>query len=85
MRCCPGIEETWQFRQEAIVGAVDAGAARKAFDLQLSELGPYRVAYSRSGRHMVLGGARGHLAVMEWQRSHLTCEVQVQKGTAHST
>lgn len=73
----PGIEETWQIQQQQIVSAVEQGAARKAFDLQLPQLGPYSIAFTRSGRHMVLGGARGHLAVMEWQRSHLTCEVQV--------
>lgn len=78
--CCThttGIEETWQIQQQQIVSAVEQGAARKAFDLQLPDLGPYCAAYTRAGRHMVLGGARGHLAVMEWQRGHLTCEVQV--------
>lgn len=80
--CAAGIEETWQIQQQQIVAAVEQGAARKAFDLQLPQLGPYSIAYTRSGRHMVLGGARGHLAVMEWQRSHLTCEVQVGAGTA---
>jgi hypothetical protein len=72
-----GIEETWQIQQQQIVAAVEQGAARKAFDLSLHDLGPYRCAYSRAGRHMVLGGAKGHLAVMEWQSGHLTCEVQV--------
>lgn len=79
-----GIEETWQIQQQQIVSAVEQGAARKAFDLQLPDLGPYCAAYTRAGRHMVLGGARGHLAVMEWQRGHLTCEVQVcVGGTSH--
>jgi U3 small nucleolar RNA-associated protein 7 len=81
-RCWPflrpaGIEETWQIQQQQIVAAVEQGAARKAFDLLLPDLGPYRCAYSRAGRHMLLGGAKGHLAVMEWQSGHLTCEVQV--------
>lgn len=72
------LESTWHFKQKDIVEAVAAGAARKAFDLRLPELGPYRAAFSRAGRHLVLGGARGHLAVMEWQRQHLVCEVQVR-------
>lgn len=76
-----GIEETWQIQQQQIVSAVEQGAARKAFDLQLPDLGPYCAAYTRAGRHMLLGGARGHLAVMEWQRGHLTCEVQVKETT----
>lgn len=74
-----GIEETWQIKQQRIVSAVESGAARKAFDLSLPELGPYSMAYSRNGRHMVLGGERGHLAVMDWQTGHLTCEVQVSR------
>lgn len=64
-------------QQQQIVAAVEQGAARKAFDLSLPDLGPYSVAYTRAGRHMLLGGVRGHLAMMEWQRQHLTCEVQV--------
>lgn len=72
-----GIEETWQIQQQQIVAAVEQGAARKAFDLSLPDLGPYRCTYSRAGRHMLLGGEKGHLAVMEWQSGHLTCEVQV--------
>lgn len=62
------------------MSAVEQGAARKAFDLTLPDLGPYSMAYTRAGRHMLLGGAKGHLAVMEWQRGHLTCEVQVRLG-----
>ncbi|KAF6265288.1 WD40-repeat-containing domain protein [Scenedesmus sp. NREL 46B-D3] len=80
-----GIEETWQIQQQQIVGAVEQGAARKAFDLSLPDLGPYRCAYSRAGRHMVLGGTKGHLAVMEWQSGHLTCEVQVKETTRDVT
>lgn len=79
-----GIEETWQIQQQQIATAVEQGAARKAFDLRLPDLGPYSIAYTRAGRHMVMGGTRGHLAVMEWQRGHLTCEVQVRVGGRHT-
>ena len=74
-----GAEETWQFRQEAIAGAVAAGAARKAFDLELPELGPYAAAYTRAGRHLALAGRRGHLAVLEWGRARTVCELQVRE------
>jgi hypothetical protein len=50
--------------------------------LELPDLGPYKVAFSRSGRHLLLGGERGHLAVMEWERSRLTCEVQVRPAAS---
>ena len=55
----------------------DVGAARKVFDLDLPELGPYNLAFTRSGAHLLLGGRRGHLALMDWQQRHLVCEVQV--------
>lgn len=61
---------------------LDTGAARKAFDLSLTELGPYSLDFTRSGRYMLLGGQRGHLAMMDWQRSRLVCEVQVSSGIA---
>lgn len=74
-----GMERTWRFQQQDIVKAVDAGAARKVFDLSLTELGPYNIDFSRSGRHMLLGGRRGHLALMDWQRLSTVCEVQVRE------
>lgn len=55
----------------------EVGAAQKVFDLDLPELGPYNLAFTRSGRHLLLGGRKGHLALMEWQQRHLVCEVQV--------
>lgn len=61
----------------AALQAVDAGAGRKVFDLQLDQLGPYSLDFSRSGRHMLLAGRKGHLALMDWQRTRLICEVQV--------
>jgi hypothetical protein len=64
--------------QEDIVQEAEVGASRKVFDLELPELGPYNIAFTRSGRHMALGGRKGHLAIMEWQQRHLVCEVQVQ-------
>jgi hypothetical protein len=59
---------------------VEAGAAKKAFDLKLPELGPYAIDFTRNGRYMLLGGTKGHLAMFDWQRSKLECEVQVGAG-----
>ncbi len=63
---------------------VEAGVSRKAFDLKLDQLGPYNVAFTRSGRHMLLGGRKGHLALMDWQRMHSVCEVQVGFACHHT-
>lgn len=56
------------------------GAGRKVFDLALTELGPYSLAFTRSGRFLALAGRKGHLAVLDWQRRQLACEVQVREG-----
>ena len=72
-----GVERTWNVKQTDLLPVVEVGAARKAFDLRLPELGPYSVDFSRSGRHCLLGGRKGHLAMMDWQRGKLVCEVQV--------
>ena len=131
-----GMERTYRFKQEELQQAVDVSTARKAFDLQLDELGPYNVNYTSNGacgcvalecldppnalarqrqrprlsphvcpgapvpqasattlmregcvcvlggsagKHMVLGSAKGHLAVMEWSKAHLVTELQVKE------
>lgn len=58
----------------------EEGAARKAFDLALPALGPYALDFTRNGRFLLLGGRRGHLALMDWQRAKLLCEVQVRRS-----
>ena len=47
------------------------------YDLNLPQLGPYNLSFTRNGRHVVLGGRLGHLAVMDWQRMRSVCEIQV--------
>lgn len=62
------------------VQAVGEGVKKLAFDLQLP-LGSYKIAMDRSGRHAALAGTSGHLALMDWPRYHLMCEVQVKETT----
>ncbi|KAF5834675.1 WD40-repeat-containing domain protein [Dunaliella salina] len=76
-----GVEQTWNVKQTDIAAAVDVGVAQKAFDLRLPELGPYSVDFTRAGRHLLLGGRKGHLAMVDWQRRSVQCEVQVQETT----
>ena len=70
------MERTWRFAQDDIVREVEVGAAAKAFDLSLPDLGPYNLDFTRSGRYMLLGGRKGHLGIMDWQRAHLVTELQ---------
>eukprot|EP00892_Ulva_mutabilis_P007577 jgi/Ulvmu1/5191/UM021_0208.1 len=75
-----GLEKTRQFKQQDIVQEVGSGAQNLAFDLNLPTLGPYKVAMDRSGRHCVLGGSKGHLALFDWSRYHMLCELQVKES-----
>lgn len=70
--------------QAAVIDEVEIGASRKVFDLRLSELGPYNIDFSRSGRYMLIGGQKGHLGLMDWQSGHTFCEVQVHAAQATS-
>ena len=63
---------------------IEIGASRKVFDLRLSELGPYNIDFSRSGRYMLIGGQKGHLGLMDWQSGHNFCEVQVNTAQESS-
>lgn len=45
----------------------------------MDELGPYNVAFTRSGRFAALAGRKGHLALFEWAKPRLYCEVQVRE------
>eukprot|EP00887_Chlorella_sp_A99_P001363 scaffold8.g1363.t1 len=76
-----GMERTWRFKQEEIVKEVEVGAGRKVYDLSLAQLGPYALDFTRNGRHLLLGGRKGHLAMLDWQRQRRVCEVQVRETT----
>jgi len=41
------------------------------------DLGPYTVDYNSNGVFMLLGGRKGHLAMMDWKKSRLMMEFQV--------
>lgn len=56
---------------------METGASAKIFDLRLKDLGPYSIDFTRSGRYLTLAGRKGHLALMDWQKSHLVAELQV--------
>jgi U3 small nucleolar RNA-associated protein 7 len=55
------------------------------FDLKLDKFGPYVVDYSRNGRHLVFGGEKGHLALVDWHRNKLQCEINVKENVRDVT
>jgi len=71
---------TSHISQKAIREAVDITTASKSFDLNLNEFGPYKFQYTRNGRHLVLGGRKGHLASFDWITKKLHTEINVMES-----
>lgn len=77
------MEKTSRFKQDDIAEAVDISTANKKFDLNLVELGPYTLNYSRNGRKLLLGGKKGHVASIDWRLGALDCELFLNE-TVHA-
>ncbi|PON26452.1 U3 small nucleolar RNA-associated protein [Trichoderma gamsii] len=71
------LERTYKVRQDEIVANVAIETAKKRFELNLDQLGPYLCDYSRNGRELLLGGRKGHVATMDWREGKLGCEIQL--------
>lgn len=72
-----GMEKTYKFKQDEIKSAVDQSTVNKAFDLKLNEFGPYTLDYSRNGTSLLIGGQKGHVAMMDWRKGQLNAELHL--------
>jgi U3 small nucleolar RNA-associated protein 7 len=70
---------TYKFKQSEIREAVDANTSLNVFDLKLDTFGPYSIDYTRAGRHMLLGGRKGHIAMMDCMNYGLKCEMHLRE------
>ncbi|XXQ33869.1 BING4 C-terminal domain-containing protein [Plasmodiophora brassicae] len=73
-----GLEKSYRIRQADLVACLDRQNADKVFDLSL-DLGPYSINYSRNGNHLLLGGRKGHIALMDWNSFKLESEIFVNE------
>lgn len=71
---------TYRLTQKDIVDSVDILSATKHFELELPKFGPYRCDYTRNGRHLLLGGRKGHVAAIDWLTKDLLCEINVMES-----
>ncbi|KAG8745797.1 Small subunit (SSU) processome component [Ceratobasidium sp. 414] len=72
------LERTWKATQADIIEATGAVSVVGRREWRW-DLGPYRVRYSRNGRHMAVAGRRGHVVTSEWQENKVHSEIQLRE------
>jgi len=55
------------------------GFLLQRFDLNLDTFAPYKIDYSREGTHLLIGGKKGHLALINWRKNKLLTEVHAKE------
>lgn len=74
------MERTTSLSQEELKREhLDPETARHIFDLGLHQSAPYGLKYDRSGRHSIMYGQKGHLALMDCHQQSLVTEFYVHE------
>jgi|EP00624_Nannochloropsis_granulata_P000965 U3 small nucleolar RNA-associated protein 7 len=73
------IEQTWRLTQRDLKKHVDMQTASQIFSLDLPTLGPYTLDWARNGRHLLLGGRQGHVALIDALRMEGTRELHLRE------
>jgi U3 small nucleolar RNA-associated protein 7 len=68
-------ERTLKVTQEQLKKELPIQAANNIFNLRLVDFGPYNgLDVTRNGKYILLGGRKGHLAMIEWKTKRLVTE-----------
>ena len=73
------MERTARMSQRQVAQAVDLQTQRKAYNMQLDKFGPYRSCFTANGQFALLGGRKGHIAVLDWKSARVTRELHVRE------
>ena len=66
--------------QNELKESLPVQVANDIFDLRLTDFGPYSsLSVTKNGRHVLLGGNKGHLAMLDWKRKNLVVEFQAKE------
>jgi U3 small nucleolar RNA-associated protein 7 len=72
------LEKTWKLSSKDLSQLVDVNTQKKVLDLDL-EFGPYRVCYTKNGRHMLFTGSQGHISSINVHSLVAQCEFHVKE------
>ena len=68
-------ERTLKVTQAELKKSLAVQNAHDIFDLRLDDFGPYSgLDVTRNGQHVLIGGRKGHLALLEWKNKNLVME-----------
>ena len=74
------LERTFKVTQSELKREhLDENMARQIYDLKLDQYGPYQAEYNRSGRHSLLFGQAGHIALMDCHNLSLQTEIHLNE------
>ena len=73
-------ERTLKVTQSYLKENLPCQVANNIFDLRLTDFGPYgSLSVTKNGRHVLLGGNKGHLAMLDWKKKDLVVEFNAKE------
>jgi len=73
------LEKTYKFTQHHMKNVVDMNTQAKMLDLKLPQFSPYNLRWTKNGRHLIIGGRKGHVSVIDTLRNEQQTEILVQE------